>query len=65
MIVSLEDSSTKVATNSEITFTVSDAATEAVTGEEVLGVVLIVVSVLMLGGVITYFVVTRKKYNKM
>ncbi|MBO5310397.1 MAG: hypothetical protein J6A98_04285 [Clostridia bacterium] len=65
LIVSLEDSSTKVATNSEITFTVSDAATEAVTGEEVLGVVLIVVSLLMLGGVITYFVVTRKKYNKM
>ena len=65
LIVKLTDTSTKVATNTEITFTVSDAATDTVTGEEVLGTVLIVVSVLMLGGVITYFVVTRKKYNKM
>lgn len=64
LVVSLTDKSGKVATNTEIKFTVTDDAAEAATGEEVLGVVLIVVSVLMLGGVITYFVVTRKKYNK-
>ena len=61
--VSLTDSSSKEATNSDIKFTVTDTAATAVTGEEVLGVVLIVVSVLMLGGVVTYFVVTRKKYK--
>ena len=65
LIVKLTDSSTKVATNTEITFTVSDAATDSVTGEEVLGVVLIVASVLVLGGVVTYFVVTNRKYRKM
>ena len=61
--VSLTDSSSKEATNSDIKFTVTDTAATAVTGEEILGVVLIVVSVLMLGGVVTYFVVTRKKYK--
>ena len=65
LIVKLTDSSTKVATNTETTFTVSDTATEAVTGEEVLGVVLIVASVLVLGGVVTYFVVTNRKYRNM
>ena len=64
LVVSLTDKSGKVATNTEIKFTVTDDAAEAATGEEVLGVVLIIVSVIMLGGVITYFVVTRKKYNK-
>ena len=61
--VSLTDSSSKEAINNDIKFTVTDTAASAVTGEEVLGVVLIVVSVLMLGGVVTYFVVTRKKYK--
>lgn len=61
--VSLTDSSSKETVNSDIKFTVTDTAATAVTGEEVLGVVLIVVSVLMLGGVVTYFVVTRKKYK--
>ena len=64
LCVSLTDSSGKTATNNEIKFTVTEAAAEAATGEDVLGVALIVVSVLMLGGVITYFVVTRKKYSK-
>ena len=61
--VSMTDSSSKEAINSDIKFTVTDTAATAITGEEVLGVVLIVVSVLMLGGVVTYFVLTRKKYK--
>lgn len=59
--ISITDASGKTTTNTTNSFTISENAGSVVTGEEVLGVVLIVVSVLMLGGVITYFVVTRKR----
>lgn len=49
----------------ERTFTVNEASNEGLEQTEVIGIVLIVVAVLVLGGVIVYFVVSKKKVDKM
>ena len=43
------------------TFTVTEDTTTPMTQEEIIGTVLIVVSVLVLAGVVIYFVVSKKK----
>lgn len=47
------------------TFNVDEASTSSVDATGVIGIVLIVVSVLVLGGVIVYFIVSKKKIDKM
>lgn len=54
----------KTNTDDNVLFTITADENKALTSEEVLGIVLIVVSVIVLAGVVTYFVVTRKKYRK-
>lgn len=49
----------------ERTFTVNEPSNEGLSQTEVIGTVLIVVAVLVLGGVIVYFVVSKKKLDKM
>ena len=45
------------------TFTVTEDSTTPMTQEEIIGTVLIVVSVLVLAGVVIYFIVSKKKSN--
>lgn len=59
--IQIGDTSGKIATYDNITFTVGSENNAGMTAEEILGTVLIIISVLMLGGVITYFVVSKKK----
>ncbi|MBQ3494812.1 MAG: hypothetical protein IJA69_05285 [Clostridia bacterium] len=47
------------------TFTVSEETTSGMSSSEVVGTVLIVVSVLVLAGVVVYFIVSKKKLDKM
>ncbi len=47
------------------TFTIQDAETEAKTSTEIIGIVLIVVSVVVLAGVVVYFVISKKKMDKL
>lgn len=63
IIIAYSDTANKQATDSSLSFQVVDPAANALSTETVLGIVLIVVAVLVLGGVVTYFVVTRKKYK--
>ena len=59
--IEIGDTSGKIATYDNITFTVGAEDNIGMTAEEILGTILIIISVLMLGGVITYFVVSKKK----
>lgn len=47
------------------TFTIQDSETEAKTSTEIIGIVLIVVSVVVLAGVVVYFIVSKKKMDKL
>lgn len=64
LTIEVGDTSSKVATNSDFSFTVSSEDGAAINVEQVLSVVLVVVAVLLLGGVVTYFVLTRKSFDK-
>ena len=61
---SIEDENGNVGTY-ERTFTVNAPSNEGLSQTEVIGTVLIVVAVLVLGGVIVYFVVSKKKLDRM
>ena len=52
------------ATYDKTVFSVTEEENAGATAEEVLGIVLIVVSVLLLGGVIAYFVVSKKSFER-
>lgn len=47
------------------TFTIQDKATSNMTSTEIIGTVLIVVSVAVLAGVVVYFIVSKKKMDKL
>lgn len=58
--IEAKDTAGKTATE-ELTFIVAADNNTGMTAEEVLGTILIIISLLLLGGVITYFVVSKKK----
>lgn len=64
MTITASDLAGKTATYSDATFTVSEDNNGGLSSEEILGIVLIVLSVILLGGVITYFVISKKKLEK-
>ena len=63
-VTKLTTDTQKSTTHDNILFTVTEDESNPLTSEEVLGIVLIVISVVVLAGVIIYFVVTRKSYKK-
>lgn len=58
--IEAKDTAGQTATE-ELTFIVAADNNAGMTAEEILGTILIIVSLLLLGGVITYFVVSKKK----
>lgn len=64
LVVEATDASDHTKIYDDITFTITEDVNDGATAEEVLGVVLIIISVLLLGGVITYFVVSRRNLDK-
>ncbi|MDD4815929.1 MAG: hypothetical protein PHQ62_02165 [Clostridia bacterium] len=64
LTISVSDKAGKTSTYSDSTFTVSSNENTGLDTEEILGIVLIVLSVVLLGGVIAYFVVSKKNLEK-
>ena len=62
--IEISDTTGKVATYDNISFSVSENPNNGMSAEEILGTILIVISVLLLVGVITYFIVSKKKLEK-
>lgn len=61
--IEVADTAGKI-TTATYNFTVSAGANAGMSAQEILGTVLIIVSVLLLGGVITYFIVSKKNLEK-
>ena len=64
VVIEISDTTGKVATYDDIDFSVSENPNNGMSAEEILGTILIVISVLLLVGVITYFIVSKKKLEK-
>ena len=62
--IEISDTVGKVGTYDDLGFVVTEDANAGMSAEEVLGTVLIIISVLMLAGVIVYFIVSKKKSDK-
>ncbi|MDD2476449.1 MAG: hypothetical protein PHI32_11105 [Dysgonamonadaceae bacterium] len=62
--IQISDTSDKVAINDDFAFTVAEDSNKGMTAEEILGTVLVIVSLVLLGGVIVYFIVSKKKLDK-
>ncbi len=62
--IQISDTSNKVAINDDFAFTVAEDSNKGMTAEEILGTVLVIVSLVLLGGVIVYFIVSKKKLDK-
>ena len=63
-MIEITDEQGQKATYDKTVFSVTEEENAGATAEEVLGIVLIVVSVLLLGGVIAYFVVSKKSFER-
>ncbi|MDD2445463.1 MAG: hypothetical protein PHX09_01475, partial [Clostridia bacterium] len=61
--IEVADTAGKIKTSTH-NFTVSADSNAGMSAQEILGTVLIIVSVLLLGGVITYFIVSKKNLEK-
>ena len=64
LVIEITDEQGQKATYDKTVFSVTEEENAGATAEEVLGIVLIVVSVLLLGGVIAYFVVSKKSFER-
>lgn len=64
LVFTVEDDA-KNTTSVEKTFTISAESNEGMTDAQIIGTVLIVLSVVVLAGVIVYFVVTKRKTDKL
>ena len=64
LVIEITDEQGQKATYDKTVFSVTEDENAGATAEEVLGIVLIVISVLLLGGVVTYFIVSKKSFER-
>ena len=64
LVIEITDEQGQKATYDKTVFSVTEDENAGATAEEVLGVVLIVISVLLLGGVVAYFIVSKKSFER-
>ncbi len=65
LIFTVKDSANNTSEEVKKTFEISEKSESAMTQTEIIGTVLIVVSVVVLAGVIVYFVISKKKMDKL